>query len=394
MAITFICPSCRKQLQVSDGAAGRSGRCPHCQGALVVPSPTAISEAPTATWTGEPPRAAGQSKTWIYVTAGVAVLLVAGLVAGAFYFLGGGGGVAATNEAITYLPDDCHVVAVLRVAQANKSNAFKELKALSKDVPGANALPTDIEKQAEKMGLALDNIEQVTLGMSFTNVDIANPTAQKPIFVVRTREPIKADEIKAKLKEQKFTEAQASGRALSENLDLDMAVCIIDPNTIVAGPAGPAIRKVLERNGKPKLGETMQFALKEMGAPKTIGLAVSLKEALGRPDVKELAKRNEQAAKYIGDLDAAVLQLTLGNDIDINLTVFCKSADTAKELNDLVNGLLALLKIGAGKDMPPDLAELLNALSITADGPKLQAVLALKTATLVKLSKQAPKFGP
>jgi len=38
MPITFPCPTCRQQLTLSDAAAGRRGKCPHCKGEIVVPA--------------------------------------------------------------------------------------------------------------------------------------------------------------------------------------------------------------------------------------------------------------------------------------------------------------------------------------------------------------------
>src|SRR5262249_22926630 len=55
MPISFACPTCRQTLQVSDAAAGRSGKCPHCKGPIVVPAATPA--APVAAFTAAPPQA-------------------------------------------------------------------------------------------------------------------------------------------------------------------------------------------------------------------------------------------------------------------------------------------------------------------------------------------------
>lgn len=39
MPIAFACPSCQANINVSDAAAGRRGKCPQCKGPIVVPSP-------------------------------------------------------------------------------------------------------------------------------------------------------------------------------------------------------------------------------------------------------------------------------------------------------------------------------------------------------------------
>jgi hypothetical protein len=44
MAIQFPCPTCGKELKAPDETAGRRGKCPHCQGSIVVPEPVYQAE--------------------------------------------------------------------------------------------------------------------------------------------------------------------------------------------------------------------------------------------------------------------------------------------------------------------------------------------------------------
>jgi hypothetical protein len=46
MSIVFYCPTCGQQLTLSDAAAGRQGKCPHCKGDITVPSASS-SAAPS-----------------------------------------------------------------------------------------------------------------------------------------------------------------------------------------------------------------------------------------------------------------------------------------------------------------------------------------------------------
>src|SRR4051794_20745731 len=43
--IRFFCPTCRAKVQAPDDNAGRSGRCPACQGTFVVPAASAADLA-------------------------------------------------------------------------------------------------------------------------------------------------------------------------------------------------------------------------------------------------------------------------------------------------------------------------------------------------------------
>ena len=54
MPIVFRCPACAAELTLSDAAAGRRGKCPHCKGDIIVPSGT----APGAVTAGLPPQSA------------------------------------------------------------------------------------------------------------------------------------------------------------------------------------------------------------------------------------------------------------------------------------------------------------------------------------------------
>jgi hypothetical protein len=55
MPIVFNCPSCQAQLTLSDAAAGRHGKCPHCKGEIVVPAASsAVVPAPPPQPTSPP----------------------------------------------------------------------------------------------------------------------------------------------------------------------------------------------------------------------------------------------------------------------------------------------------------------------------------------------------
>ena len=61
MPIVFRCPACNAELTLSDAAAGRRGKCPHCKGDIIVPSAGAAAPSPPpqagAAFTPKPPGA-------------------------------------------------------------------------------------------------------------------------------------------------------------------------------------------------------------------------------------------------------------------------------------------------------------------------------------------------
>ncbi len=61
MTIRFDCPKCGRAIRVSDGAAGRSGKCNDCGGVLTVPRSEETATVPRsddeilAPWRDTPP---------------------------------------------------------------------------------------------------------------------------------------------------------------------------------------------------------------------------------------------------------------------------------------------------------------------------------------------------
>lgn len=55
MPISLSCPGCGKKLKVSDRLAGKKGRCPECQGVLLIPTPAESFDADVAATKRKPP---------------------------------------------------------------------------------------------------------------------------------------------------------------------------------------------------------------------------------------------------------------------------------------------------------------------------------------------------
>lgn len=85
MPIAFACPFCQANISVSDAAAGRRGKCPHCKGTIVVPSPgpaASSTEAPATTHA----RPALWRRPWVLALCGFILCFLAG--AGTVAWLG------------------------------------------------------------------------------------------------------------------------------------------------------------------------------------------------------------------------------------------------------------------------------------------------------------------
>lgn len=418
-----------KPLQVSDAAAGRAGKCPHCKGAIQVPlasvpaapaaitsSPAPMAPAPAAAWPAAAsagPADGGFAKAkspWPLVGAAVGggSLVVLAVLLIVLFFAGGSGGSGVFRgfsvDPMLFLPDNTQGIAVIRVDEFLNSNAYKELKAASKDVlpAGGPVNPGDIEKSAEEMGIASDNIALMTIAMDVSSLlnNASNPDA---IMIVQTKSSVTADELKSKIKNKTFTEAKAGSYTYYEAPDEKQlfgqskpgaAFAVVDKRTVVYAPK-TQIKKLLERGKRPEMSESMQQAMRELGTPRTIGFAMSLKELVGRPDVKAgTGQLPPQAQQFVGDLQAFVLQVGVGNDVDVSAVVLMSNEKSAEDLRKMLDGFLALGKLAGGKDMPKEVTEILESIKLESKGNRMSGVMQLKTAAMVKLTKASAKKGP
>jgi hypothetical protein len=160
MAIIFSCPNCERGIKTSDAASGRTGMCPRCQVAVVVPALITRLEAPASTFV---PCGSGAStaKPWIAttpfrVTAGIALLA---LISTAVYWMvwhdgapdyTPGNSPAALRELAAELPDDVFFVAAGTLSD-QKALLLVEMNGLLDRNP---ALKSEIEQKSEKCRLA------------------------------------------------------------------------------------------------------------------------------------------------------------------------------------------------------------------------------------------------
>ncbi len=88
----------------------------------------------------------------------------------------------------------------------------------------------------------------------------------------------------------------------------------------------------------------------------------------------------------VSKLAAVGFGLSLGRDVELAIEVDSHSPQDAKQLHDMVNGLLALMKAG---DADADAKALLNSMSLTQRGSSLSASLRIPEALIEKQLAQS-----
>ncbi len=264
---TVKCSRCSTKLKLKDrSAVGKKARCPKCQTTFVVPAPPAEDEsgfldnvsnedlqdygggdefgdpygeqAPPPTPTrraatrgrrkkSSKRSSSGGGKVVLAIGGGLlALALFAGLVflgvrhlPGLLAAQGGGGGLDTA-----WLPDDTEVVVQVRVADAAASPVLQPI--LSE--PAVSQLLTQLP---DKLGLSLQDLDRVTVGISGLNAGRGNAPGGLPadmsqarfVGVVRTKRPLDQQKVIALGAAQ---EAQHAGKTF---------------HRAGAGPGGPAL---------------------------------------------------------------------------------------------------------------------------------------------------------
>ena len=409
MPIAFTCPSCRRPLNVPDAMAGRSGKCPQCKSSIMVPQRSmamagAISNRPMAAspmsgryvQTGAAPRVTGRSP-WMKLSAlvGLGSAATAAALVG-MLFLGGSGPI----DPMAYLPDNCQAVVIVRMEELINSGAFKELKTLTNDLPPpASRELTKLNETPEEVGLAFEDMVVITAGY---NVASGLDTMSEPdnTSLVQTKNKVTADDLKGKMKKYTFTESKVGRFSVYETPAVpgkrkDMAFTVLNDKNVLYGTPS-VVKKVLERNKKPELGETMQAALKDLDQTKTVGFAMTLKDLTGHAMVKKgSAAVPPNLQGFIGDLEYLVLHIGVATDIEISSVVKLKSDKSADDLRKLAEGGVTLVKTQFADKLPPEATEIIDGIKMASAGGKFTVNLPLKTASLVALAKKGPALlGP
>jgi len=288
---------------------------------------------------------------------------------------------------LKFMPDSMQFVYSDRIEQERKSGVYGVLK---KEFPELGSWP-EMVIQGMGGGLKEDDFTQITVGASIDNAQL--------MAVVRTRKPLSADNIKSSAKGQKFTESKTASGTLYATTTFAFCVPEMDTSLVVVSNSPDALRKVLDRNGKPELAEGMQAAIKLVDLSSDEALALDLRDLKLKMFEKDrslpppLAKGLMEICQ---DVQAIAWQGRYTDVMDITLVMACKNAKTAEDYRKLVDGLLVVLKkaTAIGQEntlMTKNVEELVDAFKVSNSGNNVNVKVTCKPEEVVKLVKEVQK---
>ncbi|MGE3804022.1 MAG: hypothetical protein AB7K24_05040, partial [Gemmataceae bacterium] len=285
--------------------------------------------------------------------AGVAVLLFCLLPSFlvARWLFGGG---SALGPGEKYLPDDCKVVASVRVDQVLASPLLEPFK---KDFP-------ELHDQIVKEGISKKTSRMLVAG-SFDE--------KHPVVIFELTEAITADDAKKALKIADPKEEKEGEVALLVYPDAaggkDMAFCLPDNYILLQGHAED-VRAILKRGKKPEFSKELQAALGQADLKSAVAVAASFK-GLTIPPAESL----NHIRAFVDKVEYGVLGMSLATDLDAKAALHCNEAKTAEELRDLLKGLRSIANLA---NPPKETGAILEAAKIDAAGNDVTFALLLK----------------
>jgi hypothetical protein len=265
-------------------------------------------------------------------------------------------------------------------------------------------------------GLAPDNLDQVTIGGDI----IRNGPSYGPTIVFQTRNPATADDIRAKIKPHsyqkdfKLEEIKIGNYTAYQptfhfnfgqpeaKLEHGDAFVVVENNVVLESRDIEGLRKILERGKPAELSETMQLALKNVDASKTVVYAIDLKACFADEQfVKDFQRTMGPMLPGIsGDAlkqyESLALDATLAaEEAKLRATLLCKDADTAGDAKKMAEAAQVLLRqvIQASPRAPQELADAIKSISFTLDGGRLSATGQAKVDAVVKWMRAEQEYA-
>jgi hypothetical protein len=396
--IVFNCPACAKQLQVSDAAAGRSSKCPYCKGPITVPQasqavmaasrvpapPAAITPSapppvpmrpaappplPSAGVTSPPrfmqfvQRSNGFLKKfgpWGYVAAGVAGLLVFSLfVVAAVRLFGSSSGI---DHASRYFPAKTNFIVAINSDDILGSQIYQDLK---KEVPDLGKMEKEMGQKGE---IGMKDVSQAFFAGNIDAVD-----KEGVVFATLLKRKMDVTFLNTR------KGAEAGGVTIYEAPD--HCSCQVDRTTIVECNGPPSTLQSILTNKSPGLTPAMKAACKDVDFTRSIAAVVTFQDVNKQGAVGKMIQ--EQPA--LEALETVVAHVTFGSsDISVEAVATCKDADKAKDIQKLLDGLIAGVKL-SGKATPKDVKDLLGNLKIEQTGNKVKLSVKVTKAQAVAL---------
>jgi hypothetical protein len=280
-----------------------------------------------------------------------------------------------------YLPDQCQVVATVKVPELLNSAAGKSIlkqiahaanstfapiggKAARAPAPQPDAREQLAQEIRKEIGLDLSNILHLTMGHAEGD--------WRSVFIFRTRNSVKPQEVLALLPRNAFR-VVGTGKPAKDPDPIRVGAhtiyvkaggnaFVIPKDRILVHGAAETLRAILERNAEPKLSADLSDALAQVDDSKTIGLAMVFAKTNNE-------KTRVSAAEWLGGATlppAGAMSFEFSEQITAAFkTTFHDERDAAKVLSTVQDS------VASAKGVPGDLGKLIQSVRISQSGAQL-----------------------
>jgi hypothetical protein len=199
------------------------------------------------------------------------------------------------------------------------------------------------------------------------------------VTILKTKKKIAPADIKAKKTNVTYTEVKVGNYTIYESAQgLDSnSFCMPENDVVVIGSSG-TLRKVLERNSKPKFSDRLTKAIGQADFGKN---AVQVKD--GNLETGGLLGVGASKTKP----ETVVTTFDMGKDMKLTATAFFSDAKLAesgkKEFEDEKQKMIQFMSA-----LSPEMGEMFRGIEVTVSGSKVIVRLTLDVDKLIKAAQQ------
>jgi hypothetical protein len=283
-----------------------------------------------------------------------------------------------------YLPDQCHVVATIKVEELLNSSAGKSiLKQIAragrrtssrfaptgrKPAPVPDELADAREQLAQEIrneiGLDLSNIVHVTIGHAEGD--------WRSVFIVRTRNSVKPHDLLERLSRNVFR-VVGTGKPAKDPDPIQVGAhtihvkaggnaFVIPEDRVVVHGAAQTLRAILERDAEPKVSADLTGALTHVDGSKTVGLAIVFDKA-------KTEKARRGAGDWLGGATpplAGAASFEFSEQIKATFRATFTDERNAAEVMSTLEGSIA-----SAKNVPAEMGKLIQSVEVSQSGTLL-----------------------
>jgi hypothetical protein len=298
------------------------------------------------------------------VVGAIAVVGVLGLIGLGLALMMGGG---AAPDAMRYMPADAQIIASVDVRGLLDSGLYKRF------ANEATPMADFREQMMEETGLAPEDVQRILIGGS------------GPDNMVGVAELSKAIDIAALVKKQ--TDRGGQEEKVGEaTIHVNGREASHFPNdrTLVFGSTSK-LREILNPQRTAGLSSRMDELVGDLDFSRTVAVAFVITPGSGLAAEMPMAPGMDQ-------VNAATIHADVGSDLRLDATLHCKDSETASNLKDMADGMLAMVK--QSPDMPDEVREVLDSLSISVSGSQIQASVTISESLIDQAAENMPGTMP